>query len=1636
MLKGHTRSRRDDARRRSARRKQHHDGPIGLEPLEPRLLLSSIPPGTLFTASGLPILHSDAAAPVSIFLDFQYESRDGEKLLFNPSGSPETIDATEQEMIALAWAKTASAYAPFNVDVTTEMPDPDVPFIWAAIYRLPTGPGGGGGARTFRYMDLAGYQANRYDALAGRVQDGLLAQSWIREGAIYSDVITHETGHSHGVSGHETVDEEGNKMGIQTLPIERGPFTRSTGPLGGWFNFTTEWTYQTNPAGMYYVMDDMRLISNVITDGITTYVDPSYTGDGYRPDDHLGTIAGATPMTWNASSSTWEGKGIIERWSDTDVLSFDWSGGAAWVGAQTAVPVPLLDVRMTVTDGAGNIVGASDPAESYQAALRLDSLPAGTYYIEVAGDGDYTELGMYELTVSAQAPDALMPISTLTFDGNSLTDSSGQGHNASWSTGSASWTTGPDASSAARFTGSNRMEVYSGGGNFTRDGLNPLGRTFSFWFKADNVGAGGKQMLFEDSVAPGYQIYLENGRLKAYAINDAGLSDWRGGVYLDSGVALTSGQWYHVTLTHRTTFSEVDGTIALYLDGEEVARGAAGPVPKTDRFYIGATSFEGAIDDARIHSEVVPQHLIAEWAGRSDLSQSSPTGPAIAASATTSHDSAQLNWSALAGATGYEVLRSDDNQHFALVATVSAGTVSYHDTGLRGSQQYFYRIDAQGASGAGAVEVITRAGAIQFAQYTKVKNTDAAGDYQWASKADIWGHHCEGIYGIALYYFGPDGHRDTGLRIDQSTDGVNFTPLITMPINEFVYFDNGIAHNGLVHGETYTYRFVPIDDLGPVDSAAVILQADALNFVPVATDDTCTIYSGNTGAIDVLSNDSDWDQDSLTITSFTQGAHGTVTTSGSSSLRYTRTSPSATADTFTYTISDGFGATSTGAVTVTFASSGAIGIFPSGANVGSPALSGAAGYAQGEYTIVAGGNDIWNTSDQFYFVHRPETGDVELIARVDSFTSTNDWGKAGIMFRDSMAANAAHALIEVRPDLTVAFQWRTSAGASAGWNGSLQGATGAPKYIRLVRSGDTFRGYYSTNGTSWTQVGSSKTISMSSTIEVGLAVTSHDAANLGTALFSNVRFAPNAVPNAVNDSLSVPGPAPLLIDAEADLLDNDTDSDGDELSMDSVTQPASGTLTDNGDGTLTYVSNTGFAGIDSFTYTVSDNNGGYDTATVTVTVSAAPIVANPIGDVTVNWVSDDTLIDLSGVFADSEDPTLALTVTGNTNPDLVGTSIAGTDLTLSYTAFVSGSADITTRGTNSDGLYVEDTFTVTVNAIAGATPPTMEEVSPAGIAAYGILAPLGRIVLRFSEAIYAGDAVSVANYQLVRPGPDKRYDTADDIVCPMTADYEGIDEVTLNLTGGIQLAGPYRLTVYGEVGRGIRDLSGLRLDGDGDGAEGGNRAMLFAVAWAGDADRNGTVNAADYVTLKQNYGAAGEWEDGDFDGNGIVDAGDIARMGANFGKYTWVAPGFPAEGYDATGPAASAGDTEPIAKQAPAPGASQAMAALAVEGICEAGLAPAVTTTTGPTQTSDRFDALGPIRLHTECHRPALGALMHPGRANQDHAPRRRHPGVPQEPAPADLPQRGLRHADALSATNLHPLAGKALRRPLDDPLD
>jgi uncharacterized repeat protein (TIGR01451 family) len=90
----------------------------------------------------------------------------------------------------------------------------------------------------------------------------------------------------------------------------------------------------------------------------------------------------------------------------------------------------------------------------------------------------------------------------------------------------------------------------------------------------------------------------------------------------------------------------------------------------------------------------------------------------------------------------------------------------------------------------------------------------------------------------------------------------------------------------------------------------------------------------------------------------------------------------------------------------------------------------------------------------------------------------------------------------------------------------------------------------------------------------------------------------NDPPVAVDDSDITPADTPVTID----VLNNDSDPDGDTLTVASVTQGTHGSVTNNG-GDVTYNPATGFTGTDSFTYTVSDGKGGTDTATVTVNVT-------------------------------------------------------------------------------------------------------------------------------------------------------------------------------------------------------------------------------------------------------------------------------------------------------------------------------------------------------------------------------------------------------------------------------------------------
>ncbi len=154
------------------------------------------------------------------------------------------------------------------------------------------------------------------------------------------------------------------------------------------------------------------------------------------------------------------------------------------------------------------------------------------------------------------------------------------------------------------------------------------------------------------------------------------------------------------------------------------------------------------------------------------------------------------------------------------------------------------------------------------------------------------------------------------------------------------------------------------------------------------------------------------------------------------------------------------------------------------------------------YTVSGAGSDIGGSSDQGQFVSQDVSGDVTMIARVDSMTYTEYNAKAGVMFRESNAPDSMYAMVFATPGQGIGFQWRDSSGA---WfNGASFAGGDAPVWLKLTRSGNDFSAYYSMDGTTWTQIGTTVTLNMNSDCLAGLAVTSLDPDNLCTATYSNV----------------------------------------------------------------------------------------------------------------------------------------------------------------------------------------------------------------------------------------------------------------------------------------------------------------------------------------------------------------------------------------------------------------------------------------------------------------------------------------------------------------------------------------------------
>lgn len=412
-------------------------------------------------------LHSRPGAAKVIYLDFNGHVLTGTAwnvghaaTISAPAWSLDSDAAnfsdTERTRIQYIWQRIAEDYAPFNVDVTTEMTDESILTrsstsdaaygIRVLISPISAAVGfssAGGVAYVGAFDDVGDYYK---PALVFPENLGPNGESYIAEAA------AHEAGHTFNLN-HDgrTSPSEGYYAG-------QGVWAPIMGV--GYYKTLVQWSkgeynYANNK------QDDLATIASYL---------------GFRADDH-----GNTPVTatYFPTGTTLQSSGVIANSEDIDVFAFATGAGNVTLNIVPDSRSANLDILATVSNTSGTVVATSNPLGALGASFNLN-LPAGTYFLAIRGTGEgeakttgyssYGSVGQYFIngtvaTTGPQTPVAtpLATPSTVGVGGNIVFDGSGSFDPDGGSILSYQWTFSDGASAST----ANVTRTLGTAGNFT-----------------------------------------------------------------------------------------------------------------------------------------------------------------------------------------------------------------------------------------------------------------------------------------------------------------------------------------------------------------------------------------------------------------------------------------------------------------------------------------------------------------------------------------------------------------------------------------------------------------------------------------------------------------------------------------------------------------------------------------------------------------------------------------------------------------------------------------------------------------------------------------------------------------------------------------------------------------------------------------------------------------------------------------------------------------------------------------------------------------------------------------------------------------------------------------------------------------
>ena len=505
---------------------------------------------------------------------------------------------------------------------------------------------------------------------------------------------------------------------------------------------------------------------------------------------------------------------------------------------------------------------------------------------------------------------------------------------------------------------------------------------------------------------------------------------------------------------------------------------------------------------------------------------------------------------------------------------------------------------------------------------------------------------------------------------------------------------NPVQHKRIV--DYYRYQEV----------SETVLAGDVVfdNTAPEAVDDQFALDLDSVdNTLDVLANDSDADGDALTLASVGSPDNGQVVISGDL-LLYTPAAGFVGSDSFSYTVQDGFGGQAQANVSV----------FISDPNQAPAAADDAATTeADQPVSIAVLANDSDPDGDTLTIATftQPMNGSVQQegdrlvytpaagFSGMDSFSYTATDGRGGeAQASVSVTVNDPNqppsltddtAVTEVEQPVSIAVLANDSdpdgdilsiATFSQPMNGSVQQEGDSLVYTPAVGfSGMDSFSYTATDG-------------RGGEAQASVSVTVND---------------PNQGPTAADDAATTEIEQPVSIA----VLANDSDPDGDTLSIALFSQPMNGSVQQNGDS-LVYTPAMGFTGTDSFSYTATDGRGGEAQASVSITVNDPNQAPTAADDAATTQIDQPVSI---AVLANDNDPDGdTLTIATFTQPMNGSVQQDGDSLTYTPAMGFSGTDSFSYTATDGRGGEAVAQVNVNVNSAALNRPPVANPDAASG----------------------------------------------------------------------------------------------------------------------------------------------------------------------------------------------------------------------------------------------------------------------------------------------------------------------------------